>query len=86
MSNAELELRILEAERARLDAVDEAAELLKSLRLFVGPAWKVLKPAEQFKPNWHIDAICEKLEAVTAGEIKFLQVWVPRGTMKSMSV
>ena len=36
--------------------------------------------------NWHIDAICEKLEAVTRGEIQRLQVWVPPGSMKTGTV
>lgn len=58
----------------------------KSLATFIQKAWHVLKPMEEYRHNWHIDAACEKLEAVSAGEIKRLQIWVPPGTMKTMTV
>ena len=40
-----------------------------SLRVFVECAWRVLEPATPFLPNWHIDLICEWLEAVTRGDV-----------------
>lgn len=79
-------LSAVEAEMQRRDAVADAEQLSGSLRAFVGEAWKVLKPVERFQTNWHIDAICEHLEAVSAGEILRLQVWIPRATMKSLTV
>ncbi len=80
------------AELERRDAEEalaaDAEHLQNDLRAFVDGAWKVLKSgdADKFLPNWHIDAICDHLTAVTRGELRFLQIWVPRGTMKSMLV
>ncbi len=78
----ELALAELEKRRHRQEAVESSARL----RDFIEPAWNVLKPSEKFRSNWHIDAICDHLEAVSAGEIKRLQIWVPRATMKSLCV
>lgn len=78
------ELALAELERRRQR--EEAEQLTGRLRDFVPEAWKVLKPSETFRANWHIDAICDHLEAVTAGDIKRLQVWIPRATMKSLCV
>ena len=44
----------------------------------------MLEPAAVFKPNWHIDAVCDHLTAVTSGEINRLLINVPPGTMKSL--
>jgi predicted phage terminase large subunit-like protein len=81
---AKLELAVAELQRRRFR--QESTELNATLRDFIEPAWKMLKPAEKFRSNWHIDAICDRLEAVSAGEIKRLQIWVPRATMKSLCV
>ena len=51
---------------------------------FVRQAWDVLEPATPYSHNWHIDAICDHLEAVTHGEITRLLINVPPGTMKSL--
>ena len=77
---------LIRAELDRRRSREDAAELSENLRLFVREAWKVLKPAEKYLHNWHIDAICDHLEAVSRGEILRLQIWVPRGTMKSLNV
>lgn len=53
---------------------------------FVEQAWMVLFPAEPFVSNWHIDAICGHLQAVTSGHIKKLLINVPPGCMKSLLV
>lgn len=79
-------LDLLYQERDRRQSEHDAEELSASLTRYVTEAWHVLKPAEDYLHNWHIEAICYHLEAVTAGEIKRLQVWVPRGTMKSLTV
>lgn len=79
-------LELLYAERDRRRSQTDAAELTQSLTRYVQEAWHVLKPAEDYLHNWHIEAICEHLEAVSAGEIKRLQIWIPRGTMKSLTV
>jgi predicted phage terminase large subunit-like protein len=56
----------------------------KRLRSFVEQAWPVLEPSTPFKPNWHIDCICDHLEAITRGEIRKLIINVPPGSMKSL--
>jgi predicted phage terminase large subunit-like protein len=77
---------LMRAELDRRRSREDADELSRDLRRFVREAWKVLKPAERFQSNWHIDAICDHLTAVSAGEILRLQIWVPRATMKSLNV
>jgi predicted phage terminase large subunit-like protein len=76
----------VDAEISRRRAVEDANRLSGSLRDFVPEAWKTLKPDEEFQGNWHIDAICEHLEAVSRGEILRLEIWVPRASMKSLLV
>ena len=74
------------AERARRDAEREREELPKSLAKFIAAGWHVLNPETDFHDNWHIQAICEHLEAVSQGEILRLQIWVPPGSMKTGTV
>jgi predicted phage terminase large subunit-like protein len=57
---------------------------VQSLRVFVEWAWPILEPATAFRSNWHIDYICEQLEAVTAGEIRRLLITIPPRYMKSI--
>lgn len=56
----------------------------RSLAEFAKRAWHVLEPATELKWGWALDAICEHLEAVTAGEITRLLMNVPPGSMKSL--
>lgn len=72
--------------REKRELTEDAEKCRASLSYFIKQAWHVLKPMEQYNHNWHIDAVAEKLEAVTAGEIKRLQVWVPPGSMKTLEV
>lgn len=58
----------------------------RSLATFVKLAWHVLEPAQRYVHSWHIDAVCEHLEAVTHGDLTRLLINVPPGTMKSMLV
>src|SRR5258708_25635662 len=51
---------------------------------FVREAWPILEPRMQYVHSWHIDAICEHLEAVTSGQITRLLMNVPPGSMKSL--
>lgn len=53
---------------------------------FVREAWHVLEPEAQYVHNWHIDAICKHLEAVTDGRINRLLINVPPGSSKSLIV
>ena len=57
-----------------------------SLRAYIEQAWPILEPATPFVPNWHIDLLCEYLEAVTAGDLRFLLITVPPRSMKSLLV
>ena len=72
-------LAALQAERLK-----RAAE--HSLCAFVDQAWTILEPTTLFLPSWHIDVICEYLEAVTAGEILRLVINLPPRYMKSLLV
>lgn len=91
--------RQLEQTRQRkreLIAQREAEELARSaeaireqcrrLAGFVRAAWHVLEPNATFIDNWHIEAICLHLEAVTDGRITRLLINVPPGSMKSLLV
>jgi hypothetical protein len=53
-------------------------------RIHVRDGWHVLEPATELKWGWALDAICEHLEAVTAGQIRRLLMNVPPGSMKSL--
>lgn len=57
-----------------------------SLRDFVREAWVVVEAQTRYVSNWHIDCICEHLEAVTAGELPRLLINQPPRTMKSRTV
>lgn len=68
------------------ESVLEAAVCEKDLRRFLACAWKVIEPETVFVPNWHIDAICDHLMAVTRREIKRLIINVPPRHCKSLTV
>lgn len=57
-----------------------------SLYEFVKQAWSTVEPGVPFIPSWHIEEICEHLEAVTAGEIRKLLVNIPPRHSKSTIV
>lgn len=54
------------------------------LRDFVMQGWSVLEPRRTFIPGWHIDAVCEHLEAVSHGDIHQLIINIPPGSSKSL--
>ncbi len=68
----------------RLDPV-ETALAEKSLKHYIRQAWHVIEPKTPFVDGWHIDAMCEHLEAVTANQIKRLLINVPPRHMKSIT-
>lgn len=53
---------------------------------FVRLTWSILEPKVPFVEGWAVHAICDHLEAVTAGRIKRLAIAVPPGTAKSLLV
>ena len=58
------------------------AQAKTSLSAFVREAWRVLEPGTTLLWNWHLDLICEHLEAVTRGECHALVVNIPPRYMK----
>lgn len=57
-----------------------------SLYEFVKQSWHVVEPGVPFIPSWHIESICEHLEAVTRGQIKRLLINIPPRHSKSTIV
>jgi predicted phage terminase large subunit-like protein len=57
-----------------------------SLYEFVQQAWHVVEPGVPFIPSWHIEEICEHLEAISAGEIRKLLINIPPRHSKSTIV
>lgn len=79
--------RRLEAERERL-ASDLFAirDRCRSLAEFVKAAWHVVEPNTPLVWNWHLDAMCLHLEAITDGRLTRLLINVPPGSSKSLIV
>lgn len=64
----------------------EKALAEKSLQHFIRQAWHIVEPKEPFISGWHIDAICEHLEAITYRQIQDLVINIPPRHMKSLTV
>jgi len=87
-------MKAIRAEKARRQAEAERialahdAERIRSrcqrLSGFVREAWHVLEPGQPYLHGWHIDAVCEHLEAITDGRLTRLLINIPPGTMKSL--
>lgn len=77
--NPALMLEMVQKESARRAAS-------ASLYEFVQQSWDVVEPGIQFVPSWHIEEICEHLEAVTAGDIRRLLINIPPRHSKSTIV
>jgi predicted phage terminase large subunit-like protein len=56
------------------------------LREFVPLSWPIIDPNVPYRHNWHIDAICDHLEAVVWGQIPNLIINIPPRHMKSSLV
>lgn len=55
----------------------------RHLKEFMQYFWHTVEPA-QFCDNWHLDMICDHLEAVTRGDIKRLVINIPPRHSKSL--
>ena len=66
----------------KLEKEKRAAE--RSLHEFTKQAWHVIEPGTEFVDGWHLQAISEHLEAVTAGDIRNLLINIPPRHMKSI--
>ena len=75
----------LDAKRTALSQAEHAAEWSGSLRSFVHAAWPVVEPATAFVSNWHIDAVCDHLEAASRREIRRLVINMPPRHMMNRS-
>jgi len=63
------------------------AELARRhLRDYVEFIWSILEPGREFIPNFHIDAICDHLQAIHDGHIRNLIINIPPRCMKSLTV
>ena len=58
----------------------------RHLAAFIKQAWPLIEPGTRYLPSWHIELICEYLEAVSAGEITRLIINMPPRYMKSIAV
>ncbi len=80
---------VLDADKVLIDL--DKAEAAESLVAFIRMAWAIVEPGQPYTHGWHIDAICDHLEAITDGHelddgtpYNRLLVNVPPGTMKSL--
>ena len=55
-----------------------------SLAEFVPPAWHIIEPTTPLLWNWHLDAMCEYLEAVSAADLFRLIINLPPRSGKSL--
>jgi len=55
-----------------------------SLYEFTKQAWPIIEPGTEFRSSWHLETICEHLEAVATGEIQNLLINIPPGFSKSI--
>lgn len=74
---------VTELEKLRHELDKRKAE--GSLIEFIRQGWRWIEPAE-FVPGWHIEAICDHLEAILNGEIKRLLINLPPRHMKSIAL
>lgn len=81
----EIERRELEQTRANSDAI--RARCAESFAAFVREAWHVIEPGTKLKWNWHLDAMCLHLQAISEGRLTpWLIINVPPGSSKSTIV
>jgi len=74
----------LASPRAEIDLDREICR--RSLAAFVRKAWHVVEPTEPYIHGWHIDAICDHLEAISRGEFNRFLCNIPPGAMKSLLI
>jgi predicted phage terminase large subunit-like protein len=60
------------------------ALLANNLTSFTEFAFGVVRPGVLFKPNWHFEAVTEKLSQVARGEVRRLIITLPPRTLKSL--
>ncbi len=81
--SAARELLAVEAERARRRELDRR---IGSLYAFVRAMWSAAEPGRPYLDNWHVQVVCDALEAVERGDVASLVLCQPPRTMKSYLV
>ena len=61
----------------------EAEECRRSFKAFAKAAWQVIEPGTPLLWNWHLDVICDHLQAVYERRIKRLAITLAPGHAKS---
>lgn len=56
----------------------------RSVAEYTRQAWPIVEPGVDYYHNWHIDAVSEHLEYVSAGDINNLIINIPPRNMKSL--
>src|SRR5689334_17075910 len=64
----------------------EREQATRHLAEFVRQAWMIVEPATPLVWGWHMDAVCEHLEAVSNGRLRNLVIEIPPGSSKSTIV
>tara|TARA_R110000737_G_scaffold60891_1_gene87812 strand:+ start:456 stop:2009 length:1554 start_codon:yes stop_codon:yes gene_type:complete len=66
---------------------DEINKLLaeRHMHEFIHQCWPTIEPGRKFHDNWHIQSICEHLEAVVMGDLRRLIINIPPRHMKSLT-
>lgn len=85
---AEVARRQQQAMMAEAEAdADGVRRRCQSFAEFVQEAWKVIEPGTRLKWNWHMQAMCDHLEAISRSKLKpRLIINVPPGSSKSTIV
>lgn len=65
--------------------IDRALVKKCGLKKFIELAWHQIEPGKKFLTGWHIDAICDHLEAISRGDLNRLIINIPPGCMKSLT-
>jgi predicted phage terminase large subunit-like protein len=60
------------------------AALTLDFMAFAEFAFGVVRPNTEFKPNWHLEALAEKLSQVASGDVRRLIVTIPPRNLKSL--
>lgn len=79
MSTLQQEIHL---EKARRELERRYTKERESLYEFLKTYWK-LEKKEELDENWHLQAICEKLEQVYKGEVKRLIINIPPRSLKT---
>lgn len=82
---------LIDVNKALIDL--DRVECKESLSRFIQLAWPIVEPNQEYVHGWHIDALCEHLEAISDDHeledgtpYNRLLVNIPPGTMKSLAV